>query len=445
MRLGNHSWLLGILILFFAGAANAATYYWQVNQSGTYYRGSSPHQVCTDAGTNYYGDNFTYGATKVSDTYYKCTQDGTVFNNAFRYGDSCPTGATYNNVTGACDCPSGNSVNPETNACEPDNPCADKAGEEFPFSKNGNGPDDYMGFSSDGKTSFPMQSGCFNNCVADTTDQKCNARVSGLYLCKGTAIYTGAQCGSETPPLPVSPTEDPELPPPSSFSDTDNCEYVTQPDGSLSCSSSNSNENEGHTDTTNPNNNTPPEKEQTDIDTTVKTNANGDGTTTTTKTDTATYTKCTGVNSCTSTTTTNVTNTTKDGSGNTTSVSGTCTGAQCPDKNGNPDGDGDGFGDCVGENCAIDGAGGDWYEPTEETFGTVLGGFVNRVKASPIGQAGDNFFTFNATGSCPVWDVSAWVFTIRIDQHCTTDIPWELIRAVVLACAAFVAFRWALM
>jgi len=49
----------------------------------------------------------------------------------------------------------------------------------------------------------------------------------------------------------------------------------------------------------------------------------------------------------------------------------------------------------------------------------------------------------NVGGSCPVWSVNAWVFTIVIDQHCSNNIPWAAIRAVLLACAGFVAFRWA--
>jgi hypothetical protein len=74
---------------------------------------------------------------------------------------------------------------------------------------------------------------------------------------------------------------------------------------------------------------------------------------------------------------------------------------------------------------------------------TVMQGFTDRVQSSAVVQATDRFFTMNVGGSCPVWSVNAWVFTIVIDQHCSNNIPWAAIRAVLLACAGFVAFRWA--
>jgi len=63
------------------------------------------------------------------------------------------------------------------------------------------------------------------------------------------------------------------------------------------------------------------------------------------------------------------------------------------------------------------------------------------IKQTPVVSGLDNFLTVSVGGSCPVWQVSVWVFDIRLDQWCQSGIPWELIRAVVLACAAFLAFR----
>jgi hypothetical protein len=101
-------------------------------------------------------------------------------------------------------------------------------------------------------------------------------------------------------------------------------------------------------------------------------------------------------------------------------------------------GDGGDDSTCTGEECAQD-----WYQPGERTMETVMQGFTDRVQSSAVVQATDRFFTMNVGGSCPVWSVNAWVFTIVIDQHCSNNIPWAAIRAVLLACAGFVAFRWA--
>jgi hypothetical protein len=105
---------------------------------------------------------------------------------------------------------------------------------------------------------------------------------------------------------------------------------------------------------------------------------------------------------------------------------------------GGSDGDGGDDSTCTGEECAQD-----WYQPGERTMETVMQGFTDRVQSSAVVQATDRFFTMNVGGSCPVWSVNAWVFTIVIDQHCSNNIPWAAIRAVLLACAGFVAFRWA--
>jgi len=122
-----------------------------------------------------------------------------------------------------------------------------------------------------------------------------------------------------------------------------------------------------------------------------------------------------------------------DGDGGTDPGTGGGTGGS-----GGSDGDGGDDSTCTGEECAQD-----WYQPGERTMETVMQGFTDRVQSSAVVQATDRFFTMNVGGSCPVWSVNAWVFTIVIDQHCSNNIPWAAIRAVLLACAGFVAFRWA--
>jgi len=265
-----------------------------------------------------------------------------------RYGDSCPAASTWDPLEGRC---------------KPDNQCQNLVGTTFPFSKSGTGPDDYMNFSADGKISIPQQAGCFNQCIASTLDQKCVAKVSGAYYCKGTAEYTGAQCGSSgTSPVEEDSTPDTPLEPKTETVDKP-CIYSADGSGAQVCQSEKSSESEGqHCGEVNGVKkcfDAAPKKDSTKVDSKVTSTTGADGGTTTTKTDTASTTKCDGVNKCTTSTTTNTTTTKKDGSGTTTSVSGSCSGSQCPSKNGNPDGDGDGFGDCVGENCAVTGGTGE--------------------------------------------------------------------------------------
>lgn len=122
------------------------------------------------------------------------------------------------------------------------------------------------------------------------------------------------------------------------------------------------------------------------------------------------------------------------------------------DGNGNGDGGGStgGGGGCGAGSCPNDGPGDgsdgqphDWYIPGELTIGGVLDDFHDRMANAPIVQSTSAFFTVNVSGSCPIWHAQAWVFSITFDQHCSTNMPWDLIRAVLLACASFVAFRWA--
>lgn len=182
------------------------------------------------------------------------------------------------------------------------------------------------------------------------------------------------------------------------------------------------------------------------IKTDIKTTDNGNGTTTETKTDTVTQVKCETPGSCVTNVTNNKSVTIKGPNGETLGQSGECVGPACS-TGGKGDADGDGLGDCITGNCEEQegtevGAQG-WHEGLELTAGGVLGDFASRVQAAGVVQGAQQFFTVNASGACPVWSASVWVFDVTLDQHCTTEVPWDLIRAVLLACAGFVAFRWA--
>lgn len=185
------------------------------------------------------------------------------------------------------------------------------------------------------------------------------------------------------------------------------------------------------------------------ISTNVKTENTPDGKTKTTKTDKLTETTCKAHETCTSKTSTSTTVTIKDGQGQTESTSGSCTGPHCADQNTNPDADGDGFGDCVGDDCG-DGAGEgggaqDWYTPTEDTYASVFADFKDRVAALPVLDKVENFLSLNPSGTCPGGSYVVWEFTIQADQWCGNTIPWAVIAAVVLAAAAFLSYRVALL
>jgi len=263
--------------------------------------------------------------------------------------------------------------------------------------------------------------------------------------------YTGQQCsttgtGTEVAE-DVSDSVDPET-----VKEEKPCVYTTVGDKQV-CESKKSEENTGEScgEVNGVRTCVPkaPDKNGIDIRTEATTKTNPDGTTTTTKTDTATSTTCKGIKNCTTTKTTVTTTTTKNANGQTTGSNSTCTGPLCPNKSSNPDADGDGFGDCAGGNCGgiPGGPGGsevgaqDWFTPGEDTFGSVLTEFSQKVQLLPVSVQTTKFLTFNASGACPRWSVSTWVFDFDFDQFCTGDIPWSAIAAVIIAAASFLAFR----
>jgi hypothetical protein len=82
----------------------------------------------------------------------------------------------------------------------------------------------------------------------------------------------------------------------------------------------------------------------------------------------------------------------------------------------------------------------DW---NQRNFGTVLKGKVDELGNLPIIKSATAFFDVSFAGSCPVYNVSVWVFEIQIDQFCTAEMQaiFPYIKAVVLLIAAFLAFR----
>lgn len=166
---------------------------------------------------------------------------------------------------------------------------------------------------------------------------------------------------------------------------------------------------------------------------TSQTTTNEDGSSKTTDTVTTTTTTCIeGV--CTTRTTTTTRETSKDVNGNTTGTSDKCEGDGCgPGGGSGGDSDGDGYPDA-----------GDWYEPTEKTFESVLGEFRSRVSQAPFATAVGTFLTLHAGGNCPVWSADVPIFgTVVFDQWCGAAMGsiWPIVSAVILAVCSFFAFR----
>lgn len=436
-----------LLILFFAifgsMGAQAADYYWRVTASailgGLPNAFGSASDACTAVYDRWGGSNIDYKTGQpaplyVNDTTFQCRasymdKNGTGpytanTSTVTRLGDSCPPGTEYNAETGACDsAPS----------------CADKLGDTTFFSISGVGNTDYMFITSDGSFSAPSQRGCFDGCSASTVDQSCQTSSLGPWRCGGTAVFDGGNCGegTESPNIPTA-KESPELEKPAAelTTQTQPCNYITQADGSQTCTSLAVEDHKGQTcGTFNGEVICPeiqPEYDSTQIDTTVTTEDNGDGTTTTTKTDVATVTNCTGTSCNTSTTT----NTTINNGG---SISGTCTGAQCPTA-GNPDGNGDGLGDCVGS-CegstgplSLEGMG----EGT--SFGDTLDGYYDRISGSPIASAVTGI-SMPSNGSCSFPTASTYLFEVDLNFICQNADWLDPLRYVFLAIWAFAAVR----
>lgn len=411
--------------------ARAADYYWLIANSNYQGTGPTPVAACTafaDADPAYifvrvdypYGP---YGPDRANCVLFSPSANRNFDNVVRRYGDSCPADTEYNPTSGGCEATG----------------CAALVGQSTPFSLSGVGTTDYMYITPDRKFSAPAQHACINGCSVSTVDQSCQTSSLGPWRCGGTAVYDGGKCGegTESPDTPTV-TESAELEKPASELTTQNqpCNYITQPDGSQTCTSLTVEDHKGQTcGTFNGQVICPeiqPEYDSTQIDTTVTTEDNGDGTTTTTKTDVATVTNCTGTSCNTSTTT----NTTINNGG---SITGTCTGAQCPTA-GNPDGNGDGLGDCVGS-CegstgplSLEGMG----EGT--SFADTLDGYYDRITGSPIASAVTGI-SMPSNGSCSFPTASTYLFDVDLNFICQNADWLDPLRYVFLAIWAFAAVR----
>ena len=424
--MGNYSWVFVALIALFSSSA-FADYYWTI--SGTGGKWPSAVAACQAVYPRFKRVDMAANGRSAQCVYRYGDNDDRdyLYTSTYRNGTACTAPKTYNSATGACDDP------------PPDPGCGGKAGTSGPFSKGGTAPDGYMVIVAG--RGAQKQSGCFNGCVANTADQKCKTKTNGVYLCKGTAWYTGESCASE-PPVDSSDNSDP--PAIESKDDSKPCIYSASGDKQV-CTSTKTSDKDGQSCGTV--NGVPkcistnPSSDTNTVTTEVSSTTNPDGSKNTTKTDTATRTQCSGMLDCKSGTTTSTTNTSTDANGNVTGSTSTCKGSSCADKNTNPDGDGDGLGDCI-ENCGEgQGGAGDWYKPGEDTYESVITDFANKVKSVPAVSGVSGFLSYSPTGACPRYSVNVWVFHVQLDQWCTANFPWQLIAAVIIGTAAFFGFR----
>lgn len=441
MRMRNYLGLLALLIC--SAPAFAVDYYWADDAlPGTTY--SSATAACeAKVQRETPGRTFTVviaanGMTAQCRTYWNGSYYGSLA--VSRGGDSCPSGATYNTSTGACDAPFG----------DQGKPCPDQSGSTsslpMVYDKGGqcvrlDAADQETTCKHLGHISLTKQRvrvrGTINDqgeavpppsfkalgCAADVnaTTAQCTVKpasvgksVSGIaFVNPPTAVcivdvkFNGDVATNISPENLAAEKNDLcldetkcNLPEPQQSTEKKPCTYVSAPDGSQTCVSTSGVTKEGKTQCGTVNgvftcsdSMAKPTSEGIIVSTKVNSEGLGDGKTKITKTDTMTSYSCgSGKSTCTSSNTTNTTITIKDGAGNTESVTGTCTGSACPDKNGNPDGDGDGFGDCVSGNCSEEEGGSpdlpgmgevDSYQVTTQKF-------YDRVKSSPIASSVSN-------------------------------------------------------
>lgn len=496
--MGSYRWFLACVIALFSATASAADFYWQVQGVDGQFptamdacRARFPEPVVGKYDTATL-DGFSDDPGSSNPSYFQCNVKHTSNINLwepyytyvplYRWGDGCPPGTTYDEQTGGCPVTS----EPNGEACEIEGQspltgfgfirdasgqCVDYTRADLPsqcraLANTSGFTDVRVDFDSDGnpQTPPPMDVGgcagqvvtvehcemapqrCQNGLCMQSSSNRCRVAVSfnGEVAGDSSPLLIKGQDGSEEGVCPPGENCDPEPAPVQK--EEQPCNYVEDGEGRMVCSATKWTAEPGQQSCGSFNGKfdcygRAPTSNGIQIDTKVETKPNATGGTTTTKTDTHTQTICTGANSCTTTTTVNVSKTDKNAAGETTGQSNSCTGPKCAGS-GKTDSDGDGIADETeeeGEGLV----GQDWYETGEDTYASVLQGFVDRVRASPMGQASANYLSVNSGGSCPRWSVSVWVFDIELDQFCSGDIPWSAIKAVILAAAGFLAFRMA--
>lgn len=404
--------VIAFILLFVSLSAIADDYYWTIPALDPKF--PTPRAAC-DAyqkgytEPDYYLAYYSFSATEKGCEVRRGTAAGTLIKSTsiYRQGNGCPVGATYNDVTGACDA---------------NNKCEALKGNSTPFSKSGTAPDGYMSLS--GKISAPSQGACYSGCAVSTVDQKCTTKVKGNYFCRGTAVYTGEECpsGSVTPTVDTSSSS--SYPDAQTTNSSEPCLYKSDGKGGYTCSSSTSTESEGQ-NCGSVNGKTVcvdklPSSQTNKIDTQVNTTTNSDGSSKTDKTDVSTVTTCSGINSCTSTSTTTNTTVTKDSAGNKTSETSSSTGSGSTNgvaKDGSGEGESEGGISDPGlpeTPNYIERAG---YGDAKADYDETAKKFYEKIGQAPIVTAIKGF-SLQEGGSCPNLSANTMFGTFAMTDFC---------------------------
>lgn len=327
---------LALALSLFSLTSSASVYTWRIDTGHSIY--PTPAAACDALVASNSVFRFV-SLTKINDSYFKCgirhyAESLVGYSPLYRSGDSCPTGATYNSLTGVCEEPA------------PD-PCKDSTGTIDHQHQVGN-------LDGTGSRADPPSTICENSCQYSFDYQitACYRYADGTHLngafCKYKYKGSGVSCtnGPATPPgslFDQPPTKAPIPLDPTLTKDIQCSDWVTNADGTGSRSCTNVSEYkdpgkincpEGTSGTVVCSPGTPsPSYTKTDITETTTTKTNPDGSKDNTTTKTTDKTVCFGVKPCTSTTATEVkTDGTKaDGTAKDDAKASTCTGTGCKD------------------------------------------------------------------------------------------------------------------
>lgn len=404
--------LWGILLLF-SSSAWAADYYW-VAASQT---GPSPDAACRAGMQHLFPSvNYTgYVMTTPSRASCRGGQYSGHYIEAFRGGDSCPPGHTYNASTGECDPP-------------PAPDCT--SGEKKDFLVN----------SADGSLPGSVVSdGCVFNVVTNGENFFCQSSTTGpAFVCAVEAEGTGEANTGPTTDEPVEVTEKP-----TTTTSNEPCVYVTAGDGTQSCTSSKSVTDSGKfCGSVNGQSvciGQPSSKTDT-VNTNVSTSNNSDGSSTQTKTDVHTKEECKG-DTCKTSTTTSTQTTVKDSSGAVQSSSSSCSGPACT-KDGSKDGDGDGVEDYPGpETPGLEDVG-DYKATTQQFFNSVKGSPLATAIGSIQVPSGGSAPTLSTGSLAAIGGASFDLGIIRDLKPAIDDVLSVAMRAAWSLLAVLIVLSW---
>lgn len=437
LMVGSIFRLVLVLQVWFAAQAHAATTYYYVDRSG-YVVGqfSTPTLACQAAvdWRNTTKAPSTLPYTLTSQVMFPtglgvtCTLDTPTSKNLTytvlfdRRGDSCPSGSTFDSVTGIC---------------KSDNPCQALSGQMVKTVQN-------MGQDYPVVIGPTVTSACVNGCsvpMAVTVQTRCkqSAKTWDTY-CLFAGFYDGLQCtagGGNSPDCVGDACTAPE---PQTVVDEKPCVYTTDAEGRKVCTSEWSKYADGAYNCGQVDGawkclpKDSGQSEQNKVDTKVTETSNPDGSKDQTKTDTQTTSVCTGAGACTSSTTTTVTVTHIAPDGTQSGSSSSCSGPNCPSTSSTGDTSNCPPGQTCDQSFKAPGTG------DVPTFTEAVGKFKSAIESAPIVAAVSNI-SVPTGGSCSFPSASTSIGEIGMGPFCDLAGVLDSIRAVFLAVWGLAAVR----